>query len=208
MNKVEKNMTGSTCMYTCPRSNVPGKQQRLIPASQAYRIAIEMFCDMNSYSSVVDTYKCITLILSIFYNTASTLSAMIHKYTVSQCLPTCGNHILVKGPSSTGIEYISATTLLWMQSLHHIRTYMHAILKPHIHKIKPTKTLGARAPSGFLQYNGLRSCQHVHYCEPQTSRSSKKRTGTSTYVPTSQSYIYIQIDRQDGLYTLPSVRHQ
>ena len=92
MNKVEKNMTGSTCMYTCPRSNVPGIQQGLIPASQAYPIAIEMLCDMNSYSSVVDTYKCITLILSIFYNTASTLLAMIHKYTVSQCLPTCGNH--------------------------------------------------------------------------------------------------------------------
>ena len=100
-------------------------QQGLIPASQACPIAIEMFCDMNSYSSLVDTYKCITLILSIFYNTASTLLAMIHKYTASQCLSTCGNHSCKgPGPSSTGIEYISATILMWMQSLHHIHTCM------------------------------------------------------------------------------------
>ena len=64
-------------------------------------------------------------------------------------------------------------------------TYMHAILKRHIHKMKATKTSDVRAPSSFLQYNGLRSCQHVYYCEPEASRSSKKRTGT--YEPMSQS---------------------
>ena len=166
-------------------------QQGLIAASQAVPIAIEMFCDMNSYSCVVDTYKCITLILSIFYNTASTLLAMVHKYTVSQCLPTCGNHSCKGSIINWYWVYISDNTHVDAILTSHM--YMHAILKRHIHKIKPTNTLGARAPSGFLQYNGLRSCQHVHYCEPQTSRSSKKRTGKSTYVPTWQSYIYIYI---------------
>ena len=183
-------------MYTYPRSNVPGIQQGLIPASQAYPIAIEMFCDMNSYSCVVDTYKCITLILSIFYNTAATPLARIHKCTVSQCLPTCRNHSCKGSIINWYGVYISDNT--HVDAILTSHTYMHAILKWHIHKIKPTKTLGARAPNGFLQYNGLRSCQHVHYCEPQTSRSSKKRTGTSTYVTTSQSYIYICIYKLIG----------
>ena len=126
------------------------------------------------YSSKVATYKCITFNLE-FSTTQQLLSARV-------CL-----HVVIIFSEGSIIKwywvYISDNTRVDAILTSH--THMHAILKRHTHKIIATKTSDVSAPSSFLQYNGLRSCWHVHYCEPEASRSSKKRTGT--YVPMSQS---------------------